>query len=326
MVLVLVVHADVFSLNGPNSSQSASDFTRMFFQCLSVTCVDIFILISGWFGINPNLKGFSKFIFQWLFFSVTIYLALAILGKIPFNIAGLLGCLKFNQGGYWFICSYIILYILSPMLNAGISSITRHQHKWIIICFHLFVFIYSWCFLQSEFAHGYSAICFIGLYVLARYVKIYNPKFSSFKKNCYLYIFAAIIIFNTLFLALAIYLHRDGIPVRMMMFYETPTTIMAALSLLIYFSKLYIKSNLINWVASSSFAVYLLHTHYTLLGEYANTVRHLYHSYDGIIALSAIGLFIIFVFIISILADQPRKFLWNSLWNQYEKMSKKNKH
>ena len=116
MILVLMVHSDALPLGCPQDATSANSIIRMFFQCLSVTCVDIFVLISGWFGIKPSMKGAAKFIFQWLFFSIGIYLGLVLIGKIPFNMDGIIKCFTFQVGGYWFVGSYLLLYILSPVL------------------------------------------------------------------------------------------------------------------------------------------------------------------------------------------------------------------
>lgn len=319
MLFVLIDHADSLSLGMPKEINSTGDLTRLFIQCMSVTCVDIFILISGWFGIRPSVKGISKFIFQWLFFAFGIYIAMVVCGRIPFNSEGIYKCILFNHGGYWFICSYLILYILSPILNAGTQTLSRKQFKWMLIFFYVFVFIYSWCFSQHEFIHGYSAICFIGLYLLARYVRIHQPSFASHSKNVYLSSFFIIISINTIILTVAILLHRGGIPTRISMFYETPTTIMAALALIVYFSKVNLSSKAVNWVASSCFAVYLLHTHFALIDVYIIMVCHFFNSHDGVMALLYIGFFVFLTFFISILIDQPRKYLWMIIERVLEK-------
>lgn len=51
MFLVLVVHADFFSLGEPSitnfTSISLSDMTRLFIEGVSIVCVNVFVLISG---------------------------------------------------------------------------------------------------------------------------------------------------------------------------------------------------------------------------------------------------------------------------------------
>lgn len=50
MFLVLVVHADYYTLNAPTATELAttpvSAVTRIFIECLSIGCVNMFILIS----------------------------------------------------------------------------------------------------------------------------------------------------------------------------------------------------------------------------------------------------------------------------------------
>ena len=41
---------------------------RMLFESLAIVCVNVFVLISGWFGIRPKWKSVTNFLFQ-VFFS-----------------------------------------------------------------------------------------------------------------------------------------------------------------------------------------------------------------------------------------------------------------
>lgn len=119
MFLVLIVHSDFFSLGSPNMESFITkpffSFSQLLFQAISIGCVNIFVLISGWFGIKPNLKGFIKFIFQCLFFLVGIYLVLTLCGLTDMSPKGILkgiaGCLLLLKWN-WFIKAYICLYIL----------------------------------------------------------------------------------------------------------------------------------------------------------------------------------------------------------------------
>lgn len=72
MFLVLLVHANFYSL-GVVTPQDIRAFSldsvlKVFFEAISINCVDIFVLISGWFGIRASFKGGCKFLFQCFFF------------------------------------------------------------------------------------------------------------------------------------------------------------------------------------------------------------------------------------------------------------------
>ena len=145
MFLVLIVHADFFALGAPSHSEIKANLLdsslRVFFQSLSIACVDIFVFISGWFGIKPKVKGVSAYIFQCLFFLIGIYAVTLIVGWSTLSIQGIRGCFAATSLN-WFIKAYLLLYILSPVLNAFVETTSRKQFKVILIAFYLFQFIY----------------------------------------------------------------------------------------------------------------------------------------------------------------------------------------
>ena len=123
MFLVLVVHADFSSLGEPSLRDFQSDIVgstlRVFIESLSIVCVNVFILISGWFGIRQSLKSFCNFLFQCFFFLGGTYTCLVVLNRTPLNLSGLLTCFGLNN---WFIMSYLGLFILAPIINPFLDT------------------------------------------------------------------------------------------------------------------------------------------------------------------------------------------------------------
>ena len=180
MFLVLVVHADFFSIGRPLQDDTIatpiSTFFRFFFESMSIVCVNIFVLISGWFGIKPKASSFCNFIFQCLFFLVGIYVTFLLLGLTTLSVRGLAGCLVMLSGD-WFIKAYIGLYILAPVLNAFADNADKKTYRRVLLAFFTFQTIYSWvCSGAVFFESGYSTMSFIGLYLLARYLNRYPLK------------------------------------------------------------------------------------------------------------------------------------------------------
>ena len=147
MFLVLVVHADFFSLGAPTTTEisenEVSSLTRIAIQAISIGCVNMFVLLSGWYGIRPKLVGFCNFIFQCLFYLIGIYIICLLFNLSSFNLQGIAGCLLLLKWN-WFIRAYILLYILSPVLNAFVSSATERQYRVILLSFFSFQTVYSW--------------------------------------------------------------------------------------------------------------------------------------------------------------------------------------
>lgn len=72
MLLVLATHAN-FYLFGPPSTEELLNtpilsLFRIYAQGISICCVDIFVIISGWFGIHAQKRSFLSFTFQCLYF------------------------------------------------------------------------------------------------------------------------------------------------------------------------------------------------------------------------------------------------------------------
>lgn len=189
MFLVLLVHADYFSLGAPTALEIKSDpidaFLRIFFESISIVCVNVFVLISGWFGIKPSIKGLCNFLFQCLFFLTGLYIITLVLGLSEFNLKGIAGCF-FATRLNWFIKAYLLLYILSPVLNAFVANSTRREFKGVLIGFFVFTCTYCWCGAAQFMLDGYSTLFFIGLYLLARYINIYKPRVSLCNLSIYL--------------------------------------------------------------------------------------------------------------------------------------------
>ena len=317
MFLVLVVHADFFSLGPPSNIEILespfSSFARLFFESLSIGCVNMFVLLSGWYGIRPKINSFCSFIFQCAFFLFGIYAFCLLFHLSEFNIQGVMGCLLLLKWN-WFIKAYLLLYIISPVLNSFVEFSTQKQYRNVLICFFIFQSIFSWIVNAAVFFEsGYSTISFIGLYLLARFFAKYKETLVQYDKKVYLFIFVIVTFIGTI---TAYLFGRFGIPYlpALIFRYDSPVVIMASLSLLIYFSKLHFHSKIINWIGASSFAVFLLHTSPNLCEQYfVPIVKKIYQQSDGLLCILSIGSFLILIYLVAILLDQIRKIMWHRL-------------
>ena len=315
MFLVLVVHADFLSLGIPTSKELAADsvqtFGRFFFEALAIGCVNVFVLISGWFGLHTSLKGLCKLLFQCLFFTIGIYIFFLVLGKAKFDSNTLIEWFFLNKS-YWFIKTYLCLYLISPILNAFIEKASPKVFRTVLIALFLYICLYGWLFdATKDIAKGYSIISFISLYLLARYAKLYPCKLSQLNKYADLSIFIGSALVITALAMLGVYV-QNKILTNMMFWYSNPLVVLGSMALLLYFSKLKIDSKVINLIAKSSFAVYLLHCNSNILiGHYAPFVKNLYKTYSGIEFLGYTFGFMVAVFVVAVVIDQFRIFNWD---------------
>jgi surface polysaccharide O-acyltransferase-like enzyme len=71
MLLVLIDHSGYMSIMPPTNDEVCSapflSFVRYCGQSFSSICVNVFVLISGWFGIKARINRVSEFLFQCYF-------------------------------------------------------------------------------------------------------------------------------------------------------------------------------------------------------------------------------------------------------------------
>ena len=313
MLLVMVVHANFFSIGEPLWSDieisPLNAITRIFIQSVSIVCVNVFVMITGWFGIRPKMNRLTGLLFQILFFFSLIYLILIVLGYESLTLKGVAKVLMLLPHS-WFVKAYILLFLISPILNAFCDRAGKKEFLMVLIPFFAFQTLYGWLVPGVDFfSAGYSTISFIGLYLLMQYVKRYGGKQLEGNAIHYLVVFMTLTLLNTILYSLAIrYMPSRG---SMLFYYVNPIVIASSLFLFLTFHRMNIQSSFVNWTASSSFAVYLVHAcPFILTPFYKPLVLHLYSRYDGILCLVFLLGMILIVFMVSVLIDKIRLIVW----------------
>lgn len=171
MILVMIVHANFRALSAPTVADAAtapsSTFLRFLTESFSIICVNVFVLISGWFGIKFNWKKLTEFLFQVLFYGFIIYVIISIIN--PERLKALKVVFMTGPKNYWFVKCYLFLYIISPILNAFVEKASKNEFKTLLILFFTMQTIYGWATDGATWYNkGYSGISFAGLYLLAR--------------------------------------------------------------------------------------------------------------------------------------------------------------
>ena len=312
MLLVIVLHADYMSLGGPSQPDTVCNavgtFTKIFIFAFSMVSVNCFILISGWYGIRPKIKRLAGLLFQVFFicgFSLLLYSQLSH-HKLEFSD---LKSYLLLTDDLWFVKSYIILYLLSPALNAFGKWANQRQYRLVLAGLFIFQTVYGWLSAGVIWiAGGYSPYSFIFLYLLAQYMRLYPNKMTNKGPYFYLSFFLSITLTASIVSFLSIrYSIGEGISWLSMV---SPFIILESVLFMLFFSKLCIKSKIINWIASSCFAVYLFHCTPITLDGFCAQVRK-FHSVGDYLS---IGVMIIVIYIISIVLDKVRIQIWKILF------------
>ena len=320
MAMILGLHVNFLAIGFPSTQDITysplQSFIRLFAEYLCIVGVNVFVLISGWFGINYKPKGLCSFLFQSLFFSLTIYILFAVTGEVELNRLNIMSSFLLYKNAYWFVWAYLVLYIMAPMLNAFIEKSDKQTLKRFLVLFFVIQTIVSIFTSNSFYKAGYDPLSFIGLYLLARYFRLYR---ENKRKHLYAFIFSICAFLNTLACFLPPFFGiNNSLAISISYMYTNPLNIIGALSLLLFFTNLDIKSKAVNYVATSCFAVYLFHQHFCISDYYVNTAKTLYNNFSGFAYIAHITTLFIAVYIISIILDRIRIICFDYLWNKYE--------
>lgn len=330
MFLVLIVHADFFSIGAPSQEEiieyPVSSFMRLTVESLALVCVNVYIVISGYFNIRIKLKSVLSFIFMiifWRAFVSGLFCVAQYSHFIEFQYS-IKTYIKMLIPGYgdWFVICYILLMFFAPMLNAYIEKSSTCQLWIFVLAYEGLQVIFAWWLgIVQGFGSGYSVLSFIGLYIMGAAIRKTELKFIH--KPFLLYLLISVI--SVIFVVIAAHI-SDGLFARlsiMMVSYNGLFVLLATMFLFIAFKRLSFSSKVINSIAASAFAVYLFHMNPLLHSKYAKICKMIYDSFDTWSYIGVISCFIIAVFFFSIGVDYIRRGLWNLLYPRIETLIKK---
>lgn len=223
-----------------------------------------FILITGYFTLNSrfSFKKLLKLFFQVWFYSIVIGLVVL---KGNFNLYGEENRIEIIEyvffpilkGTYWFVSTYVLLYMTCPIMNIAIKNMTQTNHKYFLILLGVLFYVVP-TFTEMGIGEG-NNVLFAFVYFLGAYIRKYNIPLLSNR-------------FVALFFGLSVYI------IRVVLFILGKHNILSERyyknflgenSLAILLSAIglfmFIKSfnfgtvKIINFVSQAAFGVYLIH-------------------------------------------------------------------
>lgn len=323
MLMVLGLHANFIALGGPTAGDilTRDGICRTFFTFFCLEAVNVFVMISGWFGINASIRGFCNFLWRVIYIVGLLWIVGVLFFNEPITIRSILSIVGLYSGGGWFVASYIGLYILSPVLNAYIEKSSPRNIALMLAAFFTFEILWGDTLSVMFIAGGYSTFSFIGIYILAGLLRKVKLKIN--RRSFYLFLYLVCVIINTLLYIISVHKGASSIT-RVVYNYINPLVIAASASLLLLFSNkpefrpMRFRNALVRKIilltASSCFAAYLLHVGaYYAFTFYREGAKHLYDMFDGFTAFVVLVGYILAVFSAAVIIDQPRKLIWNHI-------------
>lgn len=304
---------------------TANHYIAWLLESFCYVAVNIYVLISGYF-LTTSKFTFKKLAVLWgqiLFYSWAIggiFLLTGMAGEGATSLYELIFvALPVTAGHYWFATIYVLLFAVSPFLNAAIEKMSKQQHR---ICIVVLVTIFSlWntilpMTMPLADGEGMDIAWFVCLYVIAAYLRKYPE--DRKRKGC-LYVLGYVLCSALVFGVGLALLWVNSVTGKLGGYatnwyaYNSLPVLFGSVCLFVAFTKMEIKGGgvgkVINTLAGATFGVYLIHEHRYL--------RYLWQQWLGVeqnatqpwMILHLIGS-VLLVFVVCAIVELVRKWLF----------------
>lgn len=305
-------------LEGGAAIATADAKVALFLNGLFYPAVNIFILISGYFGISVNFKKFFHLYAFCGFYGMLDFLGRMAFLDEPFSRAFFTATfLPFTHNYYWFIPCYFAIFLLSPIFNKFIRETSKRNYLIVLGLLSILNLYIGFFWKRGDNPNGYTTMQFVYIYFIGGFIK----RFFDFKKNRkYRYCFLSCYLISAICWTVMGFVQHHWSPFC----YNNPFIITGAIGFFGFVMTFYFKSKPINWLASSALAVYLIQSSHT--GELL--YRPIRYFMSNISCEWGKNFMIFFTIALSItiaccLFDKIRVLLMNPIWALYGKIEAK---
>ena len=265
IISMLFIVTSHYSIHGGWELNNSFNERTLFVDALSFggkLGVNIFVMITGYFLVKKEtgISSIKKVLVNSWFYSI-LFLVICVSFNLKIGFRDFITSL--TPFGYWFINAYVILIIISPMINKIVSTMKLRDYFMAIL---LGSFLVMNPYTNKEIG---DVGVFIYLYIIGSGFMLFD--FCNYLKRNTI-IVTSITLISMMISSIIIIDYINNIYDKNIYQYyfigmTNPLTIITAVSLFWLFSKINIKhSKLINKVSSLTLGVYLIHENNLLRG------------------------------------------------------------
>lgn len=259
MFMIVVSHVIThYIMEADMEVSGVNNFLLTLLRAIIYVCVNVYIIITGYFSINSKQLKIKKIINVAMlpgFISAILLIVLMVFGAIDFNIWRILGKLFATfRGEYWFISNYFALYLFIPFLNKVIHRISKKEFQHFLFLLTMVGVVWPFFVVNEEiisFNSGFSLIFFFYLYFVGAYLRLYGAFFKDLTRNQYL--------MGYLTLALVTGVLQFILPDVDFLSYNGPFEFTMSYFIFMYIRNVKVRSVKINTIAAYTLSVYLVH-------------------------------------------------------------------
>lgn len=256
VVGVHVINTGALLYSDPLNAGHFNFYWATFVNSFMMVGTNCFILISGYFSIRLSFKRLFNLLFPCYFYAIMLgAFAAVFLEKDFYNLNYFPLCVK----NYWFIISYFLLCLASPLLNAIVDNANKTSFTILLVIAFFILSVLPTTTGITLSNRGFDVTNFCLIYMLGRYInKYYKDKKGSL---FYLwgYIILSVVIFGENVIG-AILGYNEGYR-SVFYWYDNSIVIISSICLFLFFKNLSIEnSKTINYISLSFVNIYIIHS------------------------------------------------------------------
>lgn len=315
MLLILLWHIKGhFMPQNPTEDMAGVSSIMQYAGVLISFHVDLFVLITGFFGIKHPQKAFMRTLSLCVFYALTLNVL-----QIHRGVNWREILLPLSESPWWFLKVYMLLVLVSPLLEVFTKNATARQFYGILaVAGFVDVYFGFVLHLAPYHNHGYDIFNFIFLYLLGRMLQRSEKAIQGFQSRPWL-------IALVLLVCCAIRWKVQPFYSEIWYDYNSPLCILMAVCVFCLFKQLHIPEQLgkpIMYLSSSAISVYLITDYHGLRPTIASPLQSGLAALGGNTALQCayIAAFMVVVYVLCCLFDKLRIFLFNITAKAYKSL------
>ena len=266
-----------------------------YYEHLCIVAVNVFIIISAWFlrDRTCSVQKILSLLITILFWTTISLCVVKLLGQ-EVSLKWIAKSIPFLGRAYDFLSGYIVMYMVSPVLNNMLNNSTKRQ-RFLLCIGSFFIFSMMGPLTSSHYLlinSGYSFVWFICLYIMTSYIK---EKAINIRK----YVFFQVYILLSFLAACA---SVNNIPVISDLSYNNVVVTICAFSLFLFFKDIKLTSkrliSVVSFLSPMTLGVFLIHDHNLMEQYYLKlNIYRIIEGYEwSYVILFPIFLFLVYIF------------------------------
>lgn len=269
--------------------------------------VVLYVLISGYFGIHASTKGLISLLVIVAVYTIPLYMVSDIRKDEGIAISSILFV---SKTPFWFVRTYLYLYLLSPIINRVIYD--KRTAIYLLLVLSIISIYIGTVGSDHTLRGGKDILNFTLIYIIGHELRrtriVWEKWHTLLMVSCFLSLNILVMVlwygFNDQLTGRLIW--RISFP------YNSPLLIVNAVLLFVLIGRFKFKSVSVNYIAASSFAIYLIHTHpfvrYQVLAPICSDMVAQFNESLLPLMIAILSLAVIFA---SIMVDKALTPLWS---------------